>query len=50
MSKQKKNKNKLYVGMSGTEVRYLEQSIKYGHLEDGTGSSKKKQDYKYRSK
>ena len=46
MGKQKQNKNKLFRGLGGTDIKYLKDSIKHGHLEDGTGSTKKQQ-HKY---
>ena len=46
MGKQKQSKNKLYRGLSGTEIKYLKDSIKYGHLADENGITKK-QEYKY---
>ena len=46
MGKQKQNKNKLFRGLGGTDIKYLKDSIKHGHLEDGTGSSKQQHKYK----
>jgi len=49
MGKTIKKVSKEFKGMNGTQINYLKQSIKYGHLEDGTGSSKKQQ-HKYKGR
>ena len=46
MGKQKQSKDRMFKGLNGTEIKYLKDSIKYGHLSDAGSTSK--QSYKYK--